>query len=238
MPEIPSIDPCTNLKRDIERRIHNFEQQGVYLKSQFSDVLKDAIDNYAAGTSADDTLNAAIAGATVDDVDAGTTAMSRVRAFAGSCLDSIYNEARVFSTGVDGFINDRLTDFLSLATLPEFDLLTPLRNYTTALGIGNLIGLLSSIDTGLGCLSDSELGECTTLVQDFSDRVDAVIDYLGLNSDASFSLETFQTLQSVSLTDQLEINLNKLDVHVTDLTSTALDNVKQIIPMLHEESRY
>lgn len=238
MPEIPSIDPCTNLKRDIERQIHNFEQQGVYLKSQFSDTLKDAIDNYSAGTTADDALNAAIAGATVDDVDAGTTAMSRVRSFAGSCLDSIYNEARVFSTGVDGFINDRLNDFLSLAGLVEFDLLTPLRAFTGGLIVANLTGLLSSIDKGLGCLADSELGECTSLVQDFSDRVDAVIDYLGLNSDATFSLETFQSIQGVSLANQVEINLNKLDVHIDNLTAEALDNVTQIIPMLHEESRY
>ena len=239
MPEIPSIDPCTNLKRDIERQIHNFEQQGVYLKSQFSDVLKDAIDDYAAGTSTTDALNAAIAGATVDDVDAGTTAMSRVRAFTGECLDSIYNQAQVFATGVDGFINDRLNDFLSLASLPEFDLLTPLKGYTSALGLGNLVGLLNGIDKGLGCLaSDSELSECTSLVTDFSDRVDAVLNYLGLNSDATFSLDTFQSLQGVSLTEALETNLNGLDTHVTNLTAEALDNVLQIIPMLHEESRY
>lgn len=239
MPEIPSIDPCTNLKADMERQIHNFEQQGVYLKSQFSDILKDVIDDYSAGTTADDALNAAIAAATVDDVEAGTTAMSRVRSFAGSCLDSIYNEARIFSTGVDGFINDRLNDFLSLAGLVEFDLLTPLRAFTGGLVVANLTGLLSSIDKGLGCLADnSELSECTSLVQDFSDRVDAVTDYLGLNSDATFSLETFQTLQGVSLEDQVETNLNLLDDHIDSLTTEALDNVKQIIPMLHEESRY
>lgn len=239
MPEIPAIDPCENLKRELERQIHAFEQQGVYLKSQVTDVLKDAIDNYSAGTTAGDALDSAIAGATVDDVDAGTTAMSRVRNFAGSCLDGIYNEARIFASNTDGFVNDRITDFTSLASLVEFDLLTPLRDVTTALGAAALVGLLEEIDNRLGCLADSELGECTSLVTDFSDRVTDVLNYLGLNSDATFSLDTFQSKLGVSIPAAVQTNLELLDTKMDNLITEALDNVRQIIPeTINPESRF
>ena len=239
MPEIPAIDPCENLKRELERQIHAFEQQGVYLKSQVTDVLKDAIDNYSAGSSTADALEAGLAGATVDDVDAGTTAMSRVRNFAGSCLDGIWNEARIFASNTDGFINDRINDFTSLASLVEFDLLTPLRDVTTALGLAGLEGLLAEIDKRIVCLADSELGECTSLVTDFNDRIEDVLNYLGLNSDATFSLDTFQSLQGVSLGSGAEKNLEILSTKMDELVAEALDNVKQIIPdTISPESRF
>jgi hypothetical protein len=240
MPEIPSIDPCTNLKAEIEKQVHAFEQAGVYLKSQVTDVLKDVIDNYAAGTSTADALEAGLAGATVDDVDAGATAMSRVRGFAGSCLDGIWANARIFASNTDGFINDRLNDFLSLASLVEFDLLTPLRAVTTALELAGLEGLLAEIDKRIGCLADSEIGECTSLVTDFNDRIDAVLNYLGLNSDATFSLDTFQTLLVTNPLSSLEqLNLEALNTKMDELVAEASDNVAQIIPpYVNPESRY
>ena len=234
------IDPCENLKRELERQIHNFEQQGVYLKSQVVDVLKDAINNYSAGNSASEVLEAALAAATVDDVNAGTTAMARVRNFAGSCLDSVWNEARIFASKTDAFINDRLNDFLSLASLVEFDLLTPLRSLQTALGLAGLEALLSEIDKRLGCLADSELGECTSLVTDFSDRVEDVLNYLGLNSDATFSLDTFQSITGAGpLSTAVQTNLEILDAKMESLIAEARDNVSQIIPQyINPESRF
>ena len=238
MPEIPSIDPCENLRRELDKKIHAFEQQGVLLKSQATDVLKDALDNFGDPPSSSEALAAGIAGATVDDVGAGLTAMTRVKNFAGSCLDSIFNEARVFSSKVDASVNDRLTDFTSLASLAEFDLLTPLQGVTAALGGAGLTALLAEIDGKLGCLADSEIGDCTSLVSDFSDRVSDVLSYLGLGADATFDLDDFIDTFSLTVDADVLSNLKGLDAKVESLKDEARANLNNILPQNVSPANY
>lgn len=228
--EIPSLDPCENLRREIDRRIHAFEQQGAYLKTQATDVLKDAINNYTNNATASSTLNAAIAQATVNDAGAGSTALTRIRNFTGSCLDSVYNEARVFASKVDAFVNDRINDFTSLTSLAEFDLLTPLRTVRKLVGIVGLSDMLTVIDQKIQCLSDSEVGDCLDLVDDFNDRVDDVLSYLGFGADATFDLDDFISNQSLSLDADSLANLKTLDAHMDDIVAEASANASAWIP--------
>ena len=228
--EIPSLDPCENLRREIDRRIHAFEQQGAQLKNQATDVLKDAINNYVNDATVSTALDAAIASATVNDAGAGGTAMTRVKNFTGSCLDSVYNEARIFSAKVDSFINDRINDFTSLTTLAEFDLLTPLRAVRTLAGVAGLSEMLTKIDSKIQCLSDSEVGDCLDLVDDFNDRVDDVISYLGFGTDATFNLDTFVDSHGLTLDAGVQSNLEILDTHVDSIVNESTANAKNFIP--------
>ena len=227
---LPSIDPCENLRREIDRKIHAFEQQGLQLRNEATDVLKDAIENFGDPPSAQEALAAGIAGATVGDVGAGLTAMSRVRNFAGSCLDSIFNEARVFAATIDSTINDRINDFTSLTSLAEFDLLTPLQNLRALAGVSGLSTLLSEIDEKIGCLADSEIGDCTSLLDDFNGRIDDVISYLGFGADATFDLDDFISAHSLSIDSDVLSNLKSLDSHIESLKSEARDNLNIILP--------
>jgi len=230
MPEIPSIDPCENLRREIDRKVHAFEQQGVKLRNQATDILKNALGDFAEPPSAQEALDTAIAGATTDDVGGGATAVSRIRNFTGSCLDSLYNETRIFASKVDASINDRLNDFTSLTSLAEFDLLTPLQQVTSALGGAALDSLLAEIDNKLGCLADSEIGDCTSLVGDFSDRIEDVLNYTGLGPDATFDLDDFIDHFSIDMDADVLSNLKDVDSHVESLKDEMNDTLHDILP--------
>jgi hypothetical protein len=232
MPEIPAIDPCTNLKREIDKKVTAFENAGQALRNQVTDALKDAINNYTNDATAQHLLDQAIAGATVDDVDAGSTAMERVRQFTGTCLNSVYNEAKVFATNVDSFVNDRINDFTSLGSLLEFDLLEPLQAVKTAMGLASLDTLLADIDSKLGCLADqgSELDECLSIIPDAQARIDDVLNYLGLGDDATWDLDTFMDSFNLSLPTGVLDNLKGLDTHMDNIVAEALENTESILP--------
>jgi hypothetical protein len=234
MPEIPSIDPCENLRREIDKKVHAFEQQGVKMKNEATDILKNVIEGFGKKPTLTEELDNAIAGATVDDVGAGSTALSRIRNFTGSCLDSIYNETRIFASTVDASVNDRINDFTSLTDLVEFDMLSPLQNVRKYVGITKLEELLADIDTKLGCLADSEIGDCTGLVAGFNSRIDDVISYLGFGTDASFDLDEFISNHSLGLGDPASAgiltSLKALDNHIETLKVEALSNTHDVLP--------
>jgi hypothetical protein len=225
-----ALNPCENLNRSVDAKIGELEQKGVLLKSQIR-AFKDTLASYAEAPSTDEALNAAIAGATVDDTDAGQTAIGNIRNFTGTCLDRVYNEARIATTNMDAFIRDSVDDLTSIVALPEANLLSPLRSVREALGVAGLSELLADIDSALGCLAErSELDECLGSLDNFNDRVDDVLSYLGLGENGELDLENFVDHFDIGLDDSTLSNLDGLDQHMEVIKGDALANIKETIP--------
>lgn len=220
-----SLNPCENLNAYVDQRTHELEQAGVSLKSQIN-TLKNTMKSYAQPPSIKSTIDDAIALASVNDINAGTTAMTQIRNFAGTCLDPVYNKIRTYAGDIDGQVTDAIDDITSFVSLPEVNLLKPLRSVTTALGATDLSGLVSDIDEKLGCLSEqgSELSHCLSLVDNFMDRVSDVLSYLGLGLDAKFDLDYFVNDFNIDINSDVLGNLKSLDFKMDSLTSDAISN--------------
>lgn len=226
-----SLDPCENLNATVDRKTGELEQKGVKLKSQIEAFRQDLL-GYAETPSAQGALDAAIAGATVDDINAGTTAITQIRNFTGSCLNNIYNESRKFAAEIDHWLIDSLNDITSFIALPEFNLLQPLQALRSALGLAGIEALISAIDESLGCLTEqgSELGECLEIVDNFNDRTDDVLRYLGLGDQGEFTLDGFISNFDIDIDSTVQSNLGALDIKTQSLKDEAIANVKSVVP--------
>lgn len=226
-----SMNPCENLNATVDRKTGDLEQKGVKLKSQIEKLRQDLL-SYAEIPSAQQALDDAIAGATVDDINAGTTAITQIRNFTGSCLNKVYNESRKFAAEIDHWVSDSLDDITSFVALPEFNLLQPLQAARSALGLAGIESLISQIDESLGCLTEqgSELGECLEIVDNFNDRIDNVLRYLGLGEQGEFTLDGFVDNFDIDIDSTVQSNLDALDVKTESLKTEAIANVKSVVP--------
>lgn len=228
-----SLDPCEDLNSYVDQKTHELEQAGVSLKSLIND-LRNKLKSYAQVPSLQQTIDDAIALASVDDISAGTTAITQIKNFTGNCLDPIYNKVRTYAGDIDGQVTDAIDDITSFVALPEVNLLKPLRAATTALGITDLEGLIADLDEKLGCLSEqgSELSHCLSSVDNFTNRINDVLSYLGLGDDAVWDLDYFIADFDISIDDDTLANLKSLDFKMDGLTTEALGNVTNAIPFL------
>ena len=226
-----SMDPCENLNATVDRKTGDLEQKGVKLKSQIEAFRQDLL-GYAEIPSAQEALDDAIAAATVDDINAGTTAITQIRNFTGSCLNKVYNESRKFAAEIDHWVSDGLDDITSFVALPEYNLLQPLQAVRSALGLAGIEALISQIDESLGCLTEqgSELGECLEIVDNFNDRIDDVLRYLGLGEQGEFTLDGFISNFDINMDTTVQSNLDALDIKTESLKTEAVANVTSVIP--------
>ncbi len=228
-----SLNPCEDLNSYVDQKTHELEQAGVTLKGKIN-TLRNTLKSYAQVPSLQGTIDDAIALASVDDINAGTTAITQIRNFTGNCLDPIYNGVRSYALDIDGQVTDAIDDITSFVALPEVNLLKPLRAATTSLGGADLSGLVNDLDEKLGCLTEqgSELGECLSMVDNFSDRITDVLSYLGLGDDAVFDLDYFVNDFNISINGDVLNNLKSLDFKMDDLTVEALKNTLTTMPGL------
>ena len=226
-----SMDPCENLNALTDRKTGELEQEGVKLKSEI-DAFKQDLINHVTPPSAQEALDDAIAAATVDDINAGTTAITQIRNFTGTCLDGVYNESRKFAAEIDHWVSDGLDDITSFIALPEYNLLKPLQLLRQSLGLAGIEGIIASLDETLGCLAEqgSELGECLSIIDNFNDRIDDVLRYLGLGEQGEFTLDGFVESFDIGLDTDVQSNLDSLDIKVEDLKVEALANFSSIVP--------
>ena len=225
-----SLDPCEDLNAYVNEKTHALEQAGVKLK-QTINTLRNTMKAYLQPPSLQSAIDDAIALATVDDINAGTTAITQIKNFSGTCLDPIYNNVRSYSLDLDGEITDAIDDLTSFIALPEVNLLKPLRAVTGALGQAYLESIIAELDEKLGCLAEqgSELGVCLSMVDNFNDRIDDVLRYLGLADDASWDLDYFISSFDISINPDVLTNMKSLDVHMDDLTTQATANIKSVL---------
>ena len=226
-----SMNPCEDLNAYVDEKTHALEQAGVVLKSHIN-TLRNKLKSFAQVPSTQQAIDDAIAAATVGDIDAGTTAITQIRNFTGTCLSSIYNGIRSYSLDIDGEITDKIDDITSFVSLPEINLLKPLRAVRTALGNAQLESLIAELDEKLGCLSEqgSELGECLSMVDNFNDRIDDVLSYLGLGDDAKWDLDNFVNHFDINIDTDGLTNLKSLDTKMDALTTEAKANIKAVLP--------
>ena len=234
-----SLNPCENLNAYVNQKTHELEQAGVVLKSVINK-LRNTLKSYAQIPSLQNTIDDAIALATVNDINAGTTVITQIKNFTGTCLDPIYNNARSYALDIDGQITDAIDDITSFVALPEVNLLKPLRAATTALGLANLEGMIADLDEKLGCLTEqgSELGECLSSVDNFNNRIEDVLKYLGLGDDAKWDLDYFISSLSISINSDVVSNLKGLDFKMDSLTTEALANAVKTVSTTLPESSY
>lgn len=226
-----ALNPCENLNRFVDAKIHELEQSGVKLRSEI-EAFRNQLKDYITPPSALETLDNAIAAATVGDINAGSTALTQIKNFTGTCLDQVYNEARKIAAEIDGYIADTLDNITSFISLPEFNLLDPMRRIMGNLGILDLAALLNDIDKALGCLSDqgSELGECLDAVDNFNDRIEDVLRYTGLTTDGDWDIDNFVSNFEIDIDTGVIDNLKSLDLKVTSLATEAVAAVRNTIP--------
>jgi hypothetical protein len=226
-----SIDPCENLNALVDSKTHELEQKGVKLKSQIEAFRQDLL-SHVAGPSAQETLDNAIAAASVNDINAGTTAMRTVRNFTGTCLDQAYYQAKKFAAEIDHQTADSLDNITSFIALPEYNLLKPLQEVRSALGVEGIEQLMSDIGKSLGCLAEqgSELDQCLSLLENFNDRIDNVLRYLGLGEQGEFTLQGFVDNFNIPMNPSVLSNLSSLDTKVESLKTEAVENVAKLVP--------
>jgi hypothetical protein len=226
-----SMDPCENLNARVDQKTGELEQKGVKLKSQIEKFRQDLL-SHVEPPSAQEELDNAIAAATVDDINAGTTAITQIRNFTGTCFDQIYYQSRKFAAEIDHYVSDGLDDITSFIALPEYNLLKPLQQVRSALGAEAIEALVAEIDESLGCLSEqgSELGECLSIIDNFNDRVDDVLRYLGLGEQGEFSLSTFTERFGITMNPTTQSNLEALDTKTESLKTEAVQNVVATFP--------
>lgn len=226
-----SFNPCEDLNAYVDTKTHALEQAGVKLKS-YINTFRNAAKAYLQPPSIQSAIDDAIALASVDDINAGTTAITQITNFSGTCLDPIYNGIRSFSLDIDGQITDKIDDITSFISLPEINLLKPYRALTSALGRAYLENLIAELDEKLNCLSaqGSELGVCLSMLDNFNDRISDVLSYLGLGDNGAWDLDTFISQFDIDINADVLNNLKSLNTKMDTLTTEAIANVKKALP--------
>jgi hypothetical protein len=230
-----SVNPCENLNSDVDELIGSFEQEVTMLRTTVED-LRQELASFADTPSTSEAVDNAIGAAGANDVDAGSTAMENVRNFVGGCLDGVVNSIKKYAVTSDSEITDKIEDITSFVALPEVNLLTPLRALRTAMGASVISELLSTIDDKMGCLSEygSELGECLDLFDNFNDRIDDALSYLGMGDQAAdltkdFSLDTFIDSFNIPIDPDAVTNLESLDAKMDSITQEATANARSVL---------
>ena len=226
-----SLNPCEDLNAYVDAKTHSLEQAGVKLKS-YINIFRNKAKAYLQPPSIQSAIDDAIALASVNDINAGTTAITQITNFSGTCLDPLYNGIRSFSLDIDGQITDKIDDITSFIALPEINLLKPLRAVTTALGGAQLENIITELDEKLNCLSaqGSELGVCLSMLDNFNDRIADVLSYLGLGDNGAWDLDTFISNFDIDINADVLNNLKSLNTKMDTLTTEAIANVKKVLP--------
>ncbi len=230
-----SINPCEDLNSEINDLISSFESEATGVRSTVDD-LRQSMNNFSDTPSTSEIIDSAVDAAGVSDVDAGSAEMLQIRNFTGSCLDSVLNSVKKYSATIDEAITEKIDQITSFASLPEVDMLEYLRSLRSALGASALSALLTKIDEKLGCLSDqgSEIAECLSLVSSFNSRVNTVLSYLGLGSEASqltkeFDIDEFVSSSNIIIDTSALTNLKSLDTEMTNITKEAIANATSVL---------
>jgi hypothetical protein len=236
-----SINPCEDLNSEVDELVHSFEQEGTKLRTDVEALRQELVD-FADVPSTQEAVDDATAAATANDVDAGSTAIVDVKNFTGSCLDSVFNQARKYSAIIDHEITDKIGEITSFIALPEVNLLTPLRALRTAMGFSEISALLTQIDEKMGCLSGqgSELAECLSLLDNFNDRVDDVLTYLGMGDQAAdltrdFNVQNIIDSFNIPIDPDAVTNMNSLDVRMEEITTEATNNIIAVVQVVPKE---
>ena len=230
-----SINPCEDLNSEVDELVHAFEQEGSKLRGDV-EAFRQELADFADVPSTQEAMAAAVGAAGADDVDAGLTAMENVKNFTGSCLDSIFNQARKYTAIIDHEITDKIDEITSFVALPEVNLLTPLRALRSAMGVSEISDLLTQIDEKMGCLSGqgSELAECLSILDNFNDRIDDVLTYLGMGDQAAdltrdFSAQNIIDSFNIPIDADAVTNMDILDVKMEDITTDAINNATAVV---------
>jgi len=226
-----NMNPCENIKSEIDEKIHNLEQQSVILRSKIA-ALRGEVMGFLGIPSPVHTLDAAIATVTTGDFNAGATVITQIQNFAGSCLDSIFNGIRKYAANLEAWNNDQLGNATSFLGLPEFNALQAFRDYKQALGASAVSQLLADIDEKLGCLAGqgSELSECLDLFDYFNDRVDDLLKYMGLSESGVLDLYSFAGQFGINIPEMSTIfdNINRMDEHLDTINTQIQGTIETV----------
>jgi hypothetical protein len=233
-----SLNPCEDLNSEVDELIHSFEQEGTKLRSEVED-LRQSLTDHIDPPSAQEAVADAVGLAGANDVDAGLTAMTQIRNFTGNCLNSVFNQSKKYSAILDHEITDKIGQITSFIALPEVNLLSPLRGLRSSMGVSEIGGLLDHIDTKMGCLSGqgSEIGECLSILDNFNDRIDDVLSYLGMGDQAADLVQNFDVQNiidsfNIPIDADVVTNLDSLDIKMDDITVEAFNNIRSVLGSL------
>jgi hypothetical protein len=225
-----SLDPCENIRSEIDEKIHALEQQSVLLRSQIAK-LRNEIMGFIPPMSPVHDVDGAIGNITTDSFNAGATAYSAMQNFTGTCADSIFNGVRKYAAEVESYMNDMLGNTSALSSLPEYNALQAFRDYKQALGASAVSNLLADIDEKLGCLADnSELATCLELFDWFNTRVEDLLKYMGLSEAGSLDLYSFAAQFGINIPGMVDLfdNMNRLDEHLVTVQTEIEANVEKV----------
>jgi len=226
-----SMDPCENIKSEIDEKIHDLEQQSVILRSKIAELRNQIMIFQPGDISPVHEIDGAIAAISTDDFNAGATALTQIQNFAGSCADSVFNGMRKYAANLEAWMNDSMSNATSFAGLPEFNALQAYRDYKNALGTSAVSQLLADIDEKLGCLAGqgSELSECLDLFDHFNDRVEDLLKYMGLSESGTLDLYSFVGQFGINIPQMTELfdNINNLDTKMDDLKTEVEGNIEK-----------
>ena len=227
-----SFNPCENINSEIDREIHELEQKGVELRSQIAK-LRNEIMSFAGTPSEVHDIEGAIAAVTVGDFDAGSTAITQITNFSGDCLTSVFNGARRFAAELEAWNNDMIDEIGAFIALPEGDLLQVYREYSQALGAAQVTSLLAAIDEKLGCLAGqgSEIAECLSIIDNFNDRIEDLLKYMGLSASGTLDLTSFADQFKINIDKMSDLfdNVTRLDEHLETLNTQIQTSVDAAI---------
>ncbi len=226
-----SLNPCENLNSWVDGKIGALEQEGTVLRSTVEDLRKELTD-WADVPSTQSAIDGVVGSIGADDVDAGSTALTNIKNFTGTCVDPLYDRAKKYAAEIDHGITDKISDISSVVALPEGNLVEPLRALRADLGFAHIESLVAQIDEKLGCLSGqgSEIGECLSIIDNFMDRVDDVLTYLGFGVDGTFDLDDFVGNFGIPIDASALTNLKSLDTRFDEITTEAVNNIKSFVP--------
>jgi hypothetical protein len=226
-----SMNPCENIKAEIDEKIHDLEQQSVILRTKIAKLRNELMIFQPGDISAVHIVDGAIAAISTDDFDAGATALTQIQNFAGSCADSVFNGMRKYAANLESWMNDSMSNATSFSSLPEFNALGAFREYKDALGTSAVSSLLADIDEKLGCLAGqgSELSECLSLFDHFNDRVEDLLKYMGLSEAGTLDLFSFVAGFGINIPRIAELidNINTLDEKMVSLQTEIEGNIEK-----------
>lgn len=227
-----SMNPCENIKAEIDEKIHDLEQQSVMLRSKIAKLRNEIMIFQPGDVSPVHIVDGAIGAMSTNDFNAGSTAITQISNFAGSCADSVFNGVRKYAANLESWMNDSLANVTSIVGLPEYNVLAAFREYKNALGAGAISSLLAEIDEKLGCLAGpgSEISECLDLFDHFNDRIEDLLKYMGLSEAGTLDLQTFASQFGINIEKMTEIftNVNNLAAGVEKIATEIQGNIATV----------
>ena len=230
-----AIDPCTTLNTLLETKVSALETIETGAASQIASVTS-SLNSHSASATNTDTLSTALQDLTADELGSGTSAVATISTFTGSCLNDILGGA---SSGTDaikellGAVMDTIGSLNSLGEKAISQALQGLRGVLGALGIP---ALLADLDSLMGCMSDSGIGDCSTNISSATSRIDSVLGNLYLDSNGDFDMDDL--MDATSLAEDVKTNLNTMRLKFDVVESVINTNISNIPSVGAPESYY